>query len=761
MTATTTAMPTTTDKPEDIQVFEAFNKYPWESDNVFQQGLESILNQLNILDQKESDKEEKDLELYQDLQLLKAKHFYFTRFQQQFDLEQYLTYETEKADLKKTEPKPSEEDQENLFQRLENYDYENDVEYSKGLPNIIKGWIAQQSKTGLWDKEKLDTEFAKTKAFFYNARVEKVDLLSYFKWRAKREQANAPACPFANLWQNKLSAGPTDQTNSATFVIVEKPKEQRFGPALLTLSSPKSKNLFSLDRLEELSTALQEVEKDDRVTAIFINARVADDGAMDPFVGERMIETKDTKVWSNGLAYEETSKMVAGADLRQVSLCKLASQYYDNVRSFLSQKQQRQPEVNQNDASDLENKTEEEKEKAEAEQSKGLSADRKNKPIITFCNGEIFTSAAYLSLGPGLMRVITEFTLLNFTLQLSHAPMPPLLLLAVARARAKALAATHNSNEKMLIAGLELYLALAAPAYGKLRGPELLRLGFADAFVPEAKLKDAIDTAKKLAVCPVGDGDETTVAAVQLALAIHHTYPGPDRMQVWKDQIESTFGKAESFDDLRLKLEEIDSLWSKNLLAYWNTLPPLLLNVVYEAVNKTASLNPLEILDLEQKLNAKWCETDDYKTWLKHKSSQDQSTPPSWIVDKEQVSTMVKLFFEGPSKVEGITVEPVIYKAPQEAVEENKIPSGICPVTGQAAANEAVCPVTGQKGGSFAPSISTASVCPVTGQVAVNEAVCPVTGQKGGSISAANVCPVTSHALSSASSQDNAASEPL
>lgn len=61
------------------------------------------------------------------------------------------------------------EAQEELFERIENYDYDNDKDYAKGLPNIIQGWLEQQSKSGLWDKEKLDMEFVKAKAFYYCA----------------------------------------------------------------------------------------------------------------------------------------------------------------------------------------------------------------------------------------------------------------------------------------------------------------------------------------------------------------------------------------------------------------------------------------------------------------------------------------------------------------------------------------------------------------------------------------------------------------
>lgn len=272
--------------------------------------------------------------------------------------------------------------------------------------------------------------------------------------------------------------------------MIEKPKGT--GAETLTLSSPKSQNVYSVSRLKEYMSAIKDGQSDDRVTSLFITATVADSSNLLDMT--ELIETKDTKVISSGLAYDETSRLVSGSDSRQVSLEKLAFEYYHLVRY--------------------------------------LTGQRKDpKLIITFSNGQIPLNAVYLTLGLGFMRVITEYSLLDFTLSLSHAPIPPLLLLYLARVRT-------NAAAKPLPNGLEMYLALAAPEYAKLRGPEILRLCLADVFVPEAKLSDAFEMAKKMAVCPGSD----TNAAIQLALAIHHTYAGPNRLQVWQDNIEKVFG---------------------------------------------------------------------------------------------------------------------------------------------------------------------------------------------------------------------------
>lgn len=315
------------------------------------------------------------------------------------------------------------------------------------------------------------------------SRVEKVDLNAYFSWKLKKEQENKPACPFANRWLNKKKLGPVKQTNGQSFVVTEK----RQGPETITFSSPKSKNVLSVARLQEIQSALKEAESDSTVTSIFITTTVAD--TSNPFEINERIETKDTKLMSSGLAYDETSELASDSQ-RQVSLDNLASTYYDLIHATLSRKDP--------------------------------------KLVVTFSNGQIPLNAVYLTLCLGFMRVITEHSLLVFTLKLSHAPIPPLLLLAMARAR----------TTKPLPAGIDLYLALSAPEYAKLRGPEIMRLGLADAFVPEVKLADAFETAKNMAICPAPD----TNTSVQLALAIHHTYSGPNRLSVWEKQIETIFG---------------------------------------------------------------------------------------------------------------------------------------------------------------------------------------------------------------------------
>lgn len=320
--------------------------------------------------------------------------------------------------------------------------------------------------------------------------------MAYFKWKAKKEDAKKPVCPFANLWQNKGTGKHTysfkiygilcfivvqniDQVNDASFIVTEKPRHN--GPIKITLSSPTTKNIFTIDRIRELEDSFLE-GRTDNVTSIFITATAYND---EIFQTTDTIQTKDTKILTCGLAYQETSTKVSGADLREISLNKLANAYYSFVERCLL---------------------------------------NENKLIVSFVNGYIPLNAVYLILPPRSLRLITEHALLDIKLELSHAPIPPLGLIKTCK------------MTKELYSGLDLYLALAAPTYSRLRGPELLYLGLADVFVSEAKLSDAFDIARLMAVCP------EPYDSVQLALGTRHTYAGPNRLSVWKDQIENVFG---------------------------------------------------------------------------------------------------------------------------------------------------------------------------------------------------------------------------
>ncbi|KAG0167946.1 Enoyl-CoA hydratase EchA9 [Apophysomyces sp. BC1034] len=633
------------------KVFTAFRSYPWDEDPSFNTGVHRIMENM--------DEDTIDMAQMQE-KILQAKHYYYSKLKEPFELKEYIEYEAALNESTK--------DQVLLFERLEEYDFDNDPKYVAGLPNVIKGWVDENEKG--WGKAQLDAEFTKIKAFYYATCIEKVDVPAYLSWKKQNEKSTQSVCPFANLWQNKGKAEPAQRPSSLDFVTTEK----SHGTHIIILSGPNSGNLLTLARLKEVGNAIRDAHEDDSVTSIVINPIAVENPApegSEPVNGQ--IVSWDKKTLTKGLAFEETAGLVEDApDVLRVSQQKLADAYYDEVQASFNHK----------------------------------------KPIVHLLNGIIPSHTSYLSVWFGFMRVVTEHAVLDLQLCPAHAPIPPLLLLSFTRGLA----------EKKLPAGIDLYLALAPSELTKLRGPELLRLGLADAFVPELKLNDAFKDIKCMALCP----PPSTEKAIGFAAMVYHTYPGPDRLSVWEDEIESVFGAAESFEDLLDRLKKTDNKWSKTILAYWDTLPPTLIKVVFKAVQKSRDIKEAsEVLKMENNLNAKWRQTEDYRQWIADNGG-------NWAGRLEETDEESVQFYFDDLDVDEAT--PVIYDAPAEKPTDPMV----CPVTGQKGAM--ACPVTGQ---TSIPQ-EDAAVCPVTGQSSIPQegaAVCPVTGQK----SASSGCPVSGH----------------
>ncbi|KAF7732733.1 hypothetical protein EC973_000004 [Apophysomyces ossiformis] len=646
---------------EQKEVFTEFRGHQWDNDTSFRIGLENIMKQM---EGKQNDRDQVEA------RILEAKHFYFSKTKKPFELRQYIEYE-------KALEEQTRKDQIAQFERLEEYDFDNDEAYLAGLPNVIQGWIDGKGRG--WSTEHLENEFTKLKAFYYAKCVENVDIAAYLKWRKRKETPAASACPFAHTWNRRGKGGNAQLPTSSNFVSTEK----SHGAFVATLSGQSSFNALTVSRLLEVKEALEAAQDDHSITSLLIMPTVVETEKPEPVdtINQR-IRSKDTKIVSKGLAYEETAALVADKpELIQASQQKLADTYYELVRSVINHSQ---------------------------------------KPMAMFLNGGIPIHASYLSLWVGYMRVITENVVVDFGLKPGHAPVPPLLLLSLSRTLA----------EKKLPAGIDLYLALAPSDLTKLRGPELLRLGLADTFVPESRLNDAYKDIKRMTVCK---GSQTNKAFGFVA-SIYHTYAGPDKLEVWKENIETIFGAAETFEDLLERLKSKNDYWSKTILSHWDALPPNLLkatmtrrdgarNVVFKAVQESRNLREVgKVLQLESNLNAKWRQTDDYRRWIENKMD--------WTGRLEEPDEQaIRFYFEEdliPN--EGI---PVIYDAPAEKPKE----VAVCPVTGQKGA--LACPVSGQ----VALEAATA-VCPVTGQRSSQEATCPVTAQTS-TEQGATTCPVT------------------
>lgn len=283
---------------------------------------------------------------------------------------------------------------------------------------------------------------------------------------------------------------------SNTFVFTEESKIT--GATTISFSGSKSGNVLTIDRLKELNTELLKAENNNRVTTRILRPIATSTSTFtinNTNISNGQTTIKDGKSTSVGLAFAETADEVKSDTKKQYSLLAsldaVANAYYNFI----------------------------------------LSTFQQQKTTVTVFDAAIPSNAPYIALWHGFVRVINENTFLDMGLQLSHAPVPPLLLLSLCRPR------LANTKQPLPL-GTEMYLALAPPELVRLRAPELLRMGLADIFVPDARLSEAIDGVKRMAMCPEPD----TATALQLVLAAYHSYPGPDRLGVWETEIGRTFG---------------------------------------------------------------------------------------------------------------------------------------------------------------------------------------------------------------------------
>ncbi|KAI8096305.1 uncharacterized protein BX664DRAFT_323593 [Halteromyces radiatus] len=708
---------------EEKKVFEDFKTYNWLEDTVFQSGLNNLLRSMETTTNKQSIITPLD-EAYQQhqqdnqntLQLLRAKHFYYSKFKHSFDLEKYLEYELEQVKLENGAK----------YQRLEEYNFDQDEKYIKGLPKIIEGWVQEQVSGSkpkkLWDKTHFDTEFIKVKAFYYSACVESIDVKDYLTWKYNKEQKNEPTCPFANLWQNKGKADLGPQIISDEFLSVEPPKFT--GPTIVTFASPRSRNMLTEARLNELNEELTSALSNNKTTSILLTATVAEKSNDSIMTTNDRIETNDTKVISSGLAYEATYQALKNnnnnndniIDQLAPALDYLGTTYYNYVRHqhlHIDQQQQQPMSII-------------------------------TKPTFTFMNGQIPLNAAYLTLWHGYLRIGTEHCLLDCHLTLSHAPIPPLLLFQLCDMRNK------SSNKLPLPIGWDFYLALAPPDFGRLRAPELLRLGLLDIFVPETKLSDAFSNAKRMALCP----SPSTSTAVQLALALDHSYPGPERISTWQKEISDCFD-ASSLGHIISRLKLLDTVWSQKILTHWYTLPPILLKVIFKAVQKARNMSPLNVINMEENLNKKWRQSSDYQQFLRGETSWQGS-----LNDDDDDQDIVSSYFDDIDDNDSRVV-PFVYKVSEKDMIDqiDLMRMNVCPVTGQRSNNgcpvlagqqqnpddDDVCPVTGQRNNSNDNNNNDDDGgCPFSTELVnkknedasnLKTLVCPVTGQSDG------ICP--------------------
>lgn len=574
-------------------------------------------------------------------ELLKAKQFYFSRIKYPIDLDNYLQFETI---LNSSIPKSKDND--SVYARFDEYSFSTDEKFLSGLPNIITG-LAKNKPGAIVDKAFYDREMLKARAFYYSRFVESLDLAEYLSWKEAKKVA--PACPYAHLWQNKGIREEEEQSDSNEFIKVEHPQTS-LGALTLSIASPQTNNLMTSERLRSLKDEVDQAMSDPKYSALIITTRCSQIAVpeQDP---DAPITNFDHKTTTAGLALKETL-LECDDDIEAVqnSLESLQKDYYSLVKL-------------------LERK------------------DESSKPVFNLIDGEIPRSASLFYLSPNQNRVITEhaFTHLGIN-SYSNAPIPPLGLLKCI--------SDQDKSARVPPKGSALYISLAPPNLLLLRGPELLRLGMADYFIPDAKYVDTLKEMKNNAPCPAPHTEE----AIKVVLEMHKAYAGPDKIGVWQKEIEQVFGDFPSVSQILERLRDIKKPWSDGLIQHLEKQSPTLLDVVVRAVNQVMKedMSLEACLDLEEQLNVQWRRTEDFKFVVEDQTGKKSGHISSWLdLDSDVVNRM---FLERTTLLSSTTENKIKeYRLAMPSTESNEETES--EETTETSEDEIfVCPVTGMRG---------------------------------------------------------------
>ncbi|KAF9162421.1 hypothetical protein BGX20_001731 [Mortierella sp. AD010] len=523
---------------EELGAFHRFHAHKWDQDEQFQAGLRTI-TQAQAASPSTSE-------------LLKMKQYYFsTRMDTKINLDNYLTW-------RRHLEKPSDDPNVPIFKRFDEYDFDNDVKFQKGLPSII-GQLIQDGKSTL-DKAALEKEMTKAKAFYYARFIELFDFPAYLEWKEMEKSQAGPACPFAHLWQNKgTGSGDELAEDAQKFLTTTSPVST--GAFKVHLHSPATRNVWTGLRLAKLSQAISHVQSEATITSILwtVNSGTSSLDQRDP---DSMIASKDEKWFTGGIVSNVSAETPPTCDPSKAN--ELLRQYYSVV----------------NQLSDINNKHQ--------------------KPVVAVVDGMVSLSAAYLVFGSGAQRVITENATLSFTPSESIDPTPNelentfagLYLLSLIQSNAK-----NDTSARPIPKGIAHYLAFC-PNY-ILRGPDLRKLGLADFFVSSSKKKDIEKAVLSVAGCP----PPHTSHAIRMALNAEIVYPGPAKIDVWRSEIEECFGDVKSLKEIVANLEKYDNNWSKSIRTYIASLDSVFANLMFEATKKVSELESfLECARLEYRL---------------------------------------------------------------------------------------------------------------------------------------------------------------
>lgn len=456
----------------------------------------------------------------------------------------------------------------------------------------------------------------------------------------------------SNMHISLIFAEEEEQSDSNEFISLEHPQTSR-GALVLSITSPKTNNLMTSERLRSLKDNIGQAMSDDKYSALIVTSRCSQIAVpeQDP---DAPITNFDHKTISAGLALKETLlECDDDIEAAQSSLDSLQNDYY----SLVKQLQQK---------------------------------DDSSKPIFNLIDGEIPRSASLFYLSPNQNRVITEHAFTHFGINsYSSAPIPPLGLLKCI--------SNQDKSARVPPKGSGLYISLAPPNLLLLRGPELLRLGMADYFIPDAKYVDTLKEMKNNAPCPAPHTEE----AVKVVLEMHKAYAGPDKIGVWQKEIEQVFGDFPSVPQILERLRDIKKPWSDGILQHLEKQSLTLLEVIVRAVNQVMKQDmSLEAcLDLEQQLNVQWRRTGDFKSVIEDRIGEKSGHIASWPdLDSDLVNHM---FLESTTllpTVEDKIKEYRLVIPPTEYNEETESEETATTNTSEDDDEIFVCPVTGMRG---------------------------------------------------------------
>ncbi|RUS30639.1 hypothetical protein BC938DRAFT_479131 [Jimgerdemannia flammicorona] len=538
---------------EQLKTFHSFHSYNWNADATFKNGLKSI-DQTNPT------------------QILKAKHFYFSRYITPIDIDQYLLWEKYIDTTKQDHANPPHVD---IFERFEAYDFDRDERFLNGLPNIVAGLVKKQAAL---DKEAYDREMTKAKAYYYSKcvacnslcgfwciyiptylivyayrLVEPFDFVEYLRWHDEKNKNDAPACPYAHLWQHKVKqdSKPSHADHSTkTFLRVTSPFANQ-GALRLTLSSPHTLNILTSRRLAQISSTIAQCTSDPNITSLILSADTDTPEAPQSVDRDAPIVHRDMRVFSEGLPLQQTVNTARGSSAPEKAIDALLRSYHRlsyDLHAF--------------------------------------SFSPINKPVITLIDGRFDWTCLTLSTC-GTIRIITENAVLPSPDSFARLHDPLLGLPFLSRLVSLSTSTTKPAHA-LPPRGCALYLSLASPDL-HLRGPDLLKLGMADYFVPSSKLDDVLKGVVGNAGCPAPH----TAKAVEIALSAEKVYPGPAKIDVWRREVEECFDVSVRF-------------WLENYA----------IHLTFE-----------ECLLLEHRVGRRWRRSADFRAWLAAREVRPSSLP--------------------------------------------------------------------------------------------------------------------------------------